>query len=171
MSSGSNTPPSPNGGSERDDRGRFAKGNPGGPGNPLARQATKFRAAAMGAINPEHVAAIVRKVTKKALEGDLKAARLVLDRVLGRPTEEVEEIGALAVELPGLDTADDCLKGTKAVIDAIVDGRITRDIARLLIDAIDVRTRAIETTELDQRLREIEQRVADRIGKPRRTGR
>jgi hypothetical protein len=160
-------PPSPNGDSERDQRGRFAKGNSGGPGNPLARQASKFRAAAMSAITPEHVAAIIRKATKKALEGDMKAARLVLERVLGRPGEEMQEIGALAIELPDLNTASDCLRATKVVLDAIVDGSITRETASLLIDAINARTRAIETVEIEQRMRELEQRLEARTGKPK----
>ena len=97
--------PLPNGETGRDERGRFAKGNPGGPGNPLAQKATEMRQAAMDAIGPEHVGAILRKVARKALEGDLRAARIVLDRVLGRPREEADIAAPIDIKLPDLRTA------------------------------------------------------------------
>ena len=42
--------PSPNGSNRRDSRGRFTRGNPGGPGNPFSRQLTAFRRAVCAAV-------------------------------------------------------------------------------------------------------------------------
>ncbi len=64
---------------ERDERGRFAVGNPGGPGGPR-RRTSELRRAAEEAITPEYVAAMVRKATRMGLEGNLAAMRLVFER-------------------------------------------------------------------------------------------
>ena len=90
------TPPS--GESERDSRGRFARGNAGGPGNPLGKQATAMRKAAMSALGPEVIAGIMRKFASMALQGDVAAGRLVLERVLGRPVDEPRSTSELEDE-------------------------------------------------------------------------
>ena len=150
-------PPSPNGESTRDGRGRFAKGNPGGPGNPLAQHASNMRRAAMDAIGPEHVTAILRKVAKRALEGDLKAARIVLDRVLGRPREEPEEGSPIDMQLPRLGTAMECTEAASTVVSALCRGQMNQGVARVMLEAIQVRARTLETSEFEQRLEQLEQ--------------
>jgi hypothetical protein len=69
----------------RDPDGRFAKGNPGGPGNPFARQVAELRQAALAAVTPETVHAILAKMAERALAGDVQAAKLVLAYAVGRP--------------------------------------------------------------------------------------
>jgi hypothetical protein len=71
--------------SGRDARGRFTKGNPGGPGNPFARRVAEMRKAMMDAVTPEDIAAIGKAMLAKAKEGDVGAARLVLSYIVGRP--------------------------------------------------------------------------------------
>ena len=78
--------PIPNGTNGRDERGRFAKGNPGGPGNPLARRAQELRTAAMGAVTADDMRGVIRRLVDMAKEGDVQAARLVLERTLGKVT-------------------------------------------------------------------------------------
>ncbi len=51
---------------DRDHRGRFAAGNQGGPGRRRGH-ANALRRAAEEAISPEHVAAIMRRATRKAV--------------------------------------------------------------------------------------------------------
>jgi len=65
--------------------GRFAKGNRGGPGNPFARQTARLRQAALDATSPEDVRNIFDALKKKALEGDVPAAKLVLSYTVGKP--------------------------------------------------------------------------------------
>jgi hypothetical protein len=84
------SPVSPDGGNGRDSRGRFAKGNAGGPGNPFARRSAALRKAAAQAISEEDLVALMRKLLQQALGGDVAAARLVLLYAVGRPAEAVD---------------------------------------------------------------------------------
>ena len=70
---------------DRDSRGRFAPGCPGGPGNPHAKQVAALRSALLEAVTPEDVAAIIAKLIAQAKDGDLPSAREVLSRALGPP--------------------------------------------------------------------------------------
>ncbi|GAB6186678.1 hypothetical protein [Thermopirellula anaerolimosa] len=72
----------------RDNRGRFVQGGPGGPGRPKKRYgAVELRKAVLQAVTPEELASIVRVLFSRAMEGDVAAAREVLNRVLGPPVE------------------------------------------------------------------------------------
>jgi hypothetical protein len=82
--------PSPNGDEGRDDRGRFAKGNGGGPGNPLGPQVEKLRAALIAAITTDDIVDIARALIKGAKNGNVQAAREVFDRSIGKPMQAVE---------------------------------------------------------------------------------
>ena len=92
---------------KREPNGRFAKGNPGGPGRPKGR-GFELQRAAQAAVTPEHIQGIIRKATMQALKGDVVAARLVLDRTCGRSPDPAPQAEALDVELPKLATAADC---------------------------------------------------------------
>lgn len=98
-------PPSTNGhdGGGRDRHGRFAKGNPGGPGNPLGAAVARLRAELVKAVRPADVRAIVRALLRQARDGDTDAARLLLSYTLGRPMEPdiLERLERLESELPG----------------------------------------------------------------------
>ena len=81
----------------RDKNGRFTPGNPGGPGNPHAGQVAQLRAAILEAVGTDDVVAIIAQLVRKAREGDLAAAREVLDRTIGKagPGDLLERIEAL----------------------------------------------------------------------------
>ena len=81
------TAPSPNGGQtarDRDPRGRFAKGNSGGPGNPYAAEVGKRRARLIKAIRNKDIdqaVKVMREVMAGGKDSDrLAAAKLLLDR-------------------------------------------------------------------------------------------
>jgi hypothetical protein len=84
-SNGGPATPTPHIGAAQGPDGRFAKGNPGGPGNPFARQVAALRQAALAAITPEDVRAILAKMAELALGGDVQAAKLVLAYAIGKP--------------------------------------------------------------------------------------
>ena len=77
--------PAPNG--HRDGSGRFLPGNPGGPGNPLARQIGRLRSALHEALTVEDMARVVRAMLKRAQAGDVAAARLCLEYAIGKPMQ------------------------------------------------------------------------------------
>ncbi len=74
----------------RDYRGRFTRGNPGGPGNPFARRTAQLRRVLTAAISEADIEAVARKLVEMAKTGDVPAARLILAYVLGQPAEPVD---------------------------------------------------------------------------------
>jgi hypothetical protein len=69
----------------RDTAGRFLKGNPGGPGNPYAKQVAALKAALFEALTREDIQAVVRRMIGEALAGNVAAARLLLEYAVGKP--------------------------------------------------------------------------------------
>jgi hypothetical protein len=92
------SPPSPHGvngdsshaAAGRGPDGRFAKGNPGAPGNPFARQVAALRQEALAAVTPADVRAILAKMVELALAGNVPAAKLVLAYSVGKPAPTPE---------------------------------------------------------------------------------
>ena len=88
---------------QRDQRGRFAAGNRGGPGNPFARQTAALRQALVNAVSEKDIADIAAVLLEKARQGDVAASRLVFAYALGKPaaaanpdTLDQEEMKTLA---------------------------------------------------------------------------
>ena len=82
--------PSTNCGNGRKANGQFAKGNPGGPGNPYARHVARLRASLIEAVGDDGLAEIVQGMVTAAKGGDVAAAKLLLSYLLGKPVESVE---------------------------------------------------------------------------------
>jgi hypothetical protein len=82
--------PTLNGANGRDGGGRFAKGNSGGPGNPHSKRVNELRSVLLGKISDQDIAEIVDTLLGKAKGGDLLAIREVLDRALGKSTQQIE---------------------------------------------------------------------------------
>lgn len=88
--------PSTNDSNGRDERGHFAKGNPGGPGNPFARRVAELRKEMLASITDRDIREIIGALLKSAKRGDLGAAKLVLSYCIGQPSaapnpDEVDE--------------------------------------------------------------------------------
>jgi hypothetical protein len=71
---------------QRDEKGRFGKGNRGGPGNPFARQTAKLRQAALEAVSGDDIHEIIEALKEKAKKGDVAASKLLLSYTIGKPT-------------------------------------------------------------------------------------
>ena len=74
----------------RDDKGRFVRGNPGGPGNPFARKTAALRSALIRRMDEEKIEQLADTLIKQAIEGDVSSARLVLQYAIGLPTQAVD---------------------------------------------------------------------------------
>src|SRR5882672_4303459 len=68
-----------------DANGRFAKGNPGGPGNPFARQVAALRKVIINRLTEEDLLAITEALLAKAKQGSVGAAKLLLAYGIGKP--------------------------------------------------------------------------------------
>lgn len=73
-----------NGGGHDKTTGRFTKGNRLGNGNPMNRKAQKLRAALLRCVTVKDIQELTRHLLAQARGGDVMAAKLILDRTLGR---------------------------------------------------------------------------------------
>lgn len=141
--------------SGRKQAGRFAKGQSGNPkGKPKgARHKTTILAEKL---MEDEAEAVVRAVIDKAKDGDMTAARIVVDRIApvrkGRP---------INLALPKVETADDVASAMATIVGAMAEGKITPEEATVAASVLEARRRAIETTDFERRLSEIE----DKLGK------
>ena len=74
----------------RQSNGRFAKGNPGGCGNPFARQVAAFRACLINSVTEDDFKAIMYELLEEAKDGNLQAIKLLFSYLLGTPKPVVE---------------------------------------------------------------------------------
>ncbi len=81
--------PSPTGDNGRDGRGRFATGNRCAVGNPLARRVAQLRSMILEAVSEDDLRAVVLALIEKAKNGDVMAARELLDRLVGKAPSPV----------------------------------------------------------------------------------
>ncbi|MCW5756075.1 MAG: hypothetical protein KIT54_02455 [Phycisphaeraceae bacterium] len=69
----------------RDHLGRFAPGNPGGQGNPLAKEHARVRRLIRESVTDADLVAIVAVLVAEAKAGNIVAIRELLDRLAGKP--------------------------------------------------------------------------------------
>ena len=126
--------------------GRFVNGNVGGPGNPFARRVAELRQAALAAVTPEDIHAIISKMTQMAREGNVPAAKLVLAYTIGKPGPapepdrlDAEEWKHFKEQAPIIDEAEGLLKpDLSMVLPCVRAGRqaMTWDYADLMRAAL-----------------------------------
>ncbi len=73
----------------RDGNGKFAKGNPGGPGRPKKERETKFYEVTLTAVSIEDWKVIVKKAVDQAKRGDGVARKWLADYLIGEPEKNV----------------------------------------------------------------------------------
>jgi len=127
----------------RDGRGRFKKGAPAGPGRPAGT--AEHRAAMLRAAGPEELEAITATLVRQAREGCVQSAKLVFDRVLGRPPEEQP---ALRAELPDLKNPEQIQEGMRRVVQACADGELPASHARVWVELLAATAEAGELRKL-----------------------
>ena len=135
---------------DRDDRGRFAPGNPGRP-----RGSRHQALRALDAIGAEGAAEVMRAVVEAAKGGDMRAADILLRRLWperkGRP---------VAVELPPLEGgAGGVAAALGAVAEAVAGGDLSPEEGQAVAAVLETQRRAIETAELEARIAALETRA------------
>jgi hypothetical protein len=97
---------------------------------------------------------LTRKAIDLALAGDTTALRLCLDRILppckSRP---------IVIALPDVTGAADVTAALSTIIAAMGAGALSPDEAATVCSVIELQRRAIETAELETRLRAIEEKL------------
>jgi hypothetical protein len=82
------TQPQPNTG--HDARGRFAPGNPGGPGNPFGRKVAEFRQLLLECVTKDDFRKVMAAVISSAAQGNAQAQKLFLTYVVGKAVQTVD---------------------------------------------------------------------------------
>jgi hypothetical protein len=129
---------------------RFRKGESGNPaGKPKgARHKTTL---AIDALLDGEAAAITRKAVEMAKAGDTVALRLCLDRIA-----PVRKDRPVEFALPEIKTSADIVTATSALLAAVAAGDLTPSEAAELGKLVDAHVRAIEVTEIQERLDALE---------------
>ena len=70
---------------DRDEGGKFTKGNAGGPGNPHARACAKMLEVFRNSFSEDEMLQICRMLYVKAVSGDISAAKIILSYKIGKP--------------------------------------------------------------------------------------
>lgn len=135
---------------ERLPDGRF---RPGMSGNPSGRPKTE--SARLRASLAEHGEDVAKVVLDAALEGDLQAAKLVLDRI--SPPLKAQAAPVL-LDLPNSDNAT---ATAAAIIRAAADGELPPDIAAQLVAAAGTLARIVEIDGLKDRLESLERAIKE----------
>lgn len=90
-------------GDVRDERGRFKKGHPGGPGRPRRQTEEQRLAAFRRAVSQEDWSAIIRRAVEQAKDGDRHARQFLAGYLIGKPTEyvvaDVQQRGDVVIHL------------------------------------------------------------------------
>jgi len=127
--------------------GRFKKGHSGNPKGrpPMLAPELKQR---LHEVTPE----IIEKVAEKALEGDLGAAKIILDR-----TSPIAKKSSTPISIPKLSDNDAGLgEKADAVLESIAIGDCPADVGATLIQAIVAYTKILEIDELERRITALE---------------
>jgi hypothetical protein len=94
-------------GSWHDERGWFVPGNPGGPGNPMARELARVRLRLAERVTDDVFDKVVDKLVDMSLQGHLGAIRLLMQYRAGRPDRSVSIDDLEADEMRGWLRKDD----------------------------------------------------------------
>ena len=119
----------------RDGQGRFLPGNGGGPGRPAGRSE-------------------VMRLVEELLAANAKALELAFARLAPVRRERPVE-----VRLPDQQGQCGLVAGHDALLQQVASGEIAPSEAKAIADLLELRRRAVETTEIEARLAAIEARL------------
>jgi hypothetical protein len=108
---------------DRDDKGRFAAGNPGGPGRPRRAVEQEYLAALADAVPLRRWKKIVARAVADAEAGDPKARRFIADMLIGKQPASLTTLAA--TELAG--TLDEEIRVQAAALRRSVETREMRN--------------------------------------------
>jgi hypothetical protein len=110
-------------------------------------------------MTPRRMKAVVAALYKAAVQKeDVNAARLLFDRLLGKPRSE--PLSAMALDIPdGLETTADVCRAANALMQAVAEGSLAPEDAQKTAALVEAARKAIETEELEKRISDIERQL------------
>ena len=140
----------------RDGGGRFRGGQSGNPAGRQPGSRNKATEAAELLLDGE-AEALTRKAIELALDGDASALRLCIARIVPPRRGRAVNFG-----LPAVRGAADLAATMAAITTAAGQGMITPGEAAELARVVEIFIRAVETSDFERRLRELEEAYAAR---------
>ena len=134
--------------SGRKSDGTFAPGNSLGGRTPGSRNKTTIAVEAL--LEGEHEA-LTRKAIDTALEGDVTALRLCLDRIAPARRD-----APVSFVLPPIASAEDAVKASSAILAAVAAGEVTPDEGARVMSLLTAHKALVETCDLETRIAALE---------------
>lgn len=130
--------------------GKFVKGRSGNPSGRPKGSLNNTTKMAMALLD-EEVEAIAKTAIALALNGDIQAIKLILERTIPPRKER-----SIDLALPVINTMQDVLYANKHVINAVLSGDLTTTEGQNIIILLESLRKAIETREFEQRINALE---------------
>ena len=128
----------------------FQKGRSGNPAGRRPGSRNRTTQAAELLLEGE-AEALTRRAIELALEGDATALKLCLERIVPRRKSR-----ALDFDLPPIDRVEDLAGAIGSVLQEASRGRLLLDEAAALVGMMESKRKAMETIDLENRLRALE---------------
>ena len=134
----------------RNTAGQFAVGNTGRPKGSRNKATLAIESLLQG-----QAEALTQTAVTKALEGDSVALRLCMDRIAPAPKD-----AAVNFYMPSMNNALDAAEAAGSVLRAVSEGELTPIEATRVMGLIDSYRRTLELTEIEYRLKVLEDEFA-----------
>ncbi len=135
---------------------RWKKGQSGNPKGREKGSKNKVTVIAQNILDNE-AEDIIRQCIAMALSGDSTAMKLVVDRIL--PPRKDRPV---SLSLPQMTKAEDAIRAMANISDAVANGDITPSEGEIISKVIEVYRKNIETVELENRLKKLEEKISDK---------
>ena len=130
----------------RNTAGQFAEGNTGRPKGSRNKATIAIESILQG-----QAKALTQTAVTKALEGDSVALRLCMERIAPAPKDQ-----PVSFSLPKMNNALDASAAAGSVLTAVSKGELTPVEATRVMGLIDSFRRTLELTEIEERLKVLE---------------
>ena len=97
--------------------------------------------------------AVVNSIMDKALEGDMAAAKIILDRIAPSPKGRCIKLG-----LPSVSNAADIMAALTKLVDCMSRGIISSEEAHSAAGVLELHRKAVETMDLERRMTALEKK-------------
>ena len=134
----------------RNTAGKFTSGNSGRP-----KGARNKKTLAIESLLEGQAEALTQTAISKALDGDSMALRLCMERIAPAPKDN-----PVSFALPQMNTVVDASQAAGSVLTAVREGNLTPIEATRVMGLIDSYRRTLELTEIENRLKGLEDEFA-----------
>ncbi len=141
----------------RDKKGRFVKGQSGNPNGRRQGSRNKATLACQDLLKGESQA-LTRKAVEMALEGDIGALRLCVERLIPPAKDR-----PVVLDLPRVDDTSGVRNAIASIIESTSRGRITPTEAKNLAALIETQRKVLELYSLEDRVTALEQAMEDGV--------